>query len=200
MDVHQYLKQKTLKTSSTVSQLLWNSLAKWSPHCPPVTGPCRRSEIITYICNHHKQSGPAPLNSALVMSNVGINAVQHCELKLQSVDAYALKYVFLHCSITDHSLIRLYLAHGPERKLLMNTPHDPSASLRAVLRQSCVMLQQCRTTNYESDIKGAGNYTQTIQCQCFSLNHSHSSLRFSLVKKKKSCTVLWPMYSFDLSR
>lgn len=144
---------RRLKTSSTVSQLLWNSLAKRSSHCPPVTGPCRRLETITYIYNRHKQSGTAPLNSALVMSNVGINAVQHCELKLQFVGAHALKYVFLHYSITDHSLITLYLAHGPERRLLMNIPRDPSSSLRTVLRQSCVMLQQCRSTNYESDIK-----------------------------------------------
>ena len=62
---------------------LWPSLAKCSPHHSAVAGPCRRLETITYFCNRHKQSGIGPLNSALVMSNAGINAVQHRELKLQ---------------------------------------------------------------------------------------------------------------------
>lgn len=157
MDIHQYPKPKTLKASSIISQLLWYSLAKQSSHWPAVTGPCRRSQTITHTCNHHKESGRAPLRSALAMSNVGTNADQHRELKLQFAGAHALRYEFLHCSITHHSLIRFHLARGVERKLLMNTPYSPSSSLRAVLRQSRVVLQQCGSTNYESNIIDAEN-------------------------------------------
>lgn len=138
MDVHQHLKQKTLKTSSPVSQLPWNSLAKWIPHYPPVTGSSRRLKTITQMCNRHKQSGTAPLRSCLVMSNVGIDAVQHHEVKLQFGGAYALKYVFLYCSVRDHSLSKAPPCSWPKKK----TAHKYS-SRSFTWPESCAQATLC---------------------------------------------------------
>lgn len=119
------------------------------------------------------------------MSNVGINAVQHFELKLQSAGAHESKNVFLHCSITDHCL-----KAPPHSQPREKTAHEYSmwsfTSLRAVLRQSCAMLQQCRCKNYKA---------QEIRLRwfSFSFNHLCSSSKFSLIIKKKKKKIL---YSF----
>lgn len=144
MDIHHYLKQKTLKTTSTVSQLLWNSLAKWIPHYPPMTGSSRRLKTMTQISYCHKQSGTALLHSCLVMSNVGINAVQHRELKLQFGGTYALKYVFLYCNIRDHSLSKAPPCSRP--------PKNPAHAILHLVWELCSgqALSCCNSTDLQT--------------------------------------------------